>query len=44
MNICVGGELDGQKIERGALRRMMYINIIKSNNYIINSIIYLKLN
>ncbi len=42
MNICVGGELDGQKIERGALRRMMYINIIKLSNCIINSNIYLK--
>lgn len=42
MNICVGVELDGQKIERGALRRMMYINIIKISNCIINSNIYLK--
>lgn len=42
MNICVGGEFNGQKIERGALRRKMYINIIKLINFIINSKTYLK--
>lgn len=43
MNICVGGELDGQVIEKKrVLRTKMYINIIKLSNCIINSNIYLK--
>ena len=43
MNICVGGELNGQVIEKkGVLRTKMYINIIKIINFIINSNIYLK--